>query len=113
MKIRLTMVGRHVAAQVRAEVDALRRAVDAGDMDAVDAATASLLELTVDCRSVDLSEEHWRTLMNNIRSKAPDFESRYLLPGELFVSVFPGAAADDHVLELPIDSAAGEDETDV
>jgi hypothetical protein len=113
MKIRLAIISRDIFSQVRAEVDMLLRAVNEGNMDGVDAATAQLLELTVDCRSVDLSEEDWRMFLNGIREKNPAFESRYLLPGEVCASIFPTITANDYVLELPLDEDAGEDEINV
>jgi len=79
----------------------------------VDAATAHLLELTVNCRSIDLSEDEWRTFLNEIRAKNPEFESNYLLPGDICVSLFPTIAAGDYVLELPIDGDMEEEEVDV
>ena len=57
MKIRFAIVNSDLLAQVRAEVDVLLHAVNSGDMDGVDAATAHLLKLPVDCRSIDLSED--------------------------------------------------------
>lgn len=64
MKIRFAIVSSDLLAQVRAEIDVLLRAVNAGDMDGVDAATALLLKLTVDCRSINLSEGEWRTFLD-------------------------------------------------
>ena len=113
MKIRFAIVSPGLLAQVRAEVDILLCAVNAGDMDGVDAATAQLLELTVDCRSTDLSVDEWRTLLNEIRAKNPEFESNYLLPGDVCGSLFPTISAGDYVLELPIDGDMGEEEVDV
>ena len=113
MKIRFAIVSPDILAQVRAEVDMLLRAVNAGDMDGVDAATAQLQELTVDCRLLDLSEDEWRTFLNEIRGKNPEFESNYLLPGEVCVSLLPTITAGDYVLELPIDGDMREEEVDV
>ena len=113
MKIRFAIVGSDLLALVRAEIDVLLSAVNAGDMDGVDAATAHLLKLTVDCRSIDLSEDEWRTFLNEIRAKNPEFESNYLLPGDICVSLFPTITAGDYVLELPIDGDMGEEEVDV
>ena len=42
MKIRMSIVSAALAAEVQADVDRLRHAVEVGDMDAVDAATARL-----------------------------------------------------------------------
>ena len=114
MKIRFAIVSPGLLAQVRAEVDILLCAVNAGDMDGVDAATAQLLELTVDCRSIELSEEEWRAFLSEIRAKHPEFESSYLLPGTICAPLFPNlSVADDYVLELPIDGDMEEEEANV
>ena len=113
MKIRFAIVNSDLLAQVRAEVDVLLHAVNSGDMDGVDAATAHLLKLTVDCRSIDLSEDEWRTFLNEIRVKNPDFKSNYLLPGDICVSLFPAIEDGDYVLELPIDGDMEEEKVDV
>jgi hypothetical protein len=113
MKLRMTIVSPGIAEQARAEVDMLRRAVDAGDLDRADAATACLLELTAACRSIDLSEEDWREFVTEVRRGNPAFESSYLLPGEVCASLFPTITASEQVLELPIDGETGEDEIDV
>lgn len=113
MKIRMSVVSAALAAEVQSEVDRLRHAVEVGDMDAVDAATARLLTLTVDCRSIELSEEAWRAFTNDIRTRLPAFESNYLLPGTLCASLFPTIGASEQVLELPIDDDKDEDEIDV
>lgn len=81
MKIRFAIVGSDLLALVRAEIDVLLSAVNAGDMDGVDAATALLLKLTADCSSIDLFEDEWRKFLNKIRLKNPEFKSNYLLPG--------------------------------
>lgn len=109
MKIRMSVVSAAPAAEVQSEVDRLRHAVEVGDMDAVDAATARLLTLTVDCRSIELSEEAWRAFTNDIRTRLPAFESNYLLPGTLCASLFPTIGASEQVLELPIDDDTDED----
>jgi len=83
-------------------------------MDGVDASTARLLELTVDCRSIELSEEEWRAFLSEIRAKNPEFESSYLLPGTICAPLFPNlSVADDYVLELPIDGDMEEEEANV
>lgn len=104
MKIRCAIISHNLLAQIRAEVDVLLHAVNVGDMDGVDASTARLLELTVDCRSIELSEEEWRAFLSEIRAKNPEFESSYLLPGTICAPLFPNLSiTDDYVLELPID----------
>ena len=113
MKIRFAIVNSDLIAQVQAEIDTLICAVNAGDMDGVDAATALLLKLTADCSSIDLSEDEWRKFLNRIRLKNPDFKSNYLLPGDICAPLFPAIAASDYVLELPIDGDMEEEEADV
>lgn len=110
MKIRLAIVGSDILSQVQTEIDVLLRAVNAGDMDGVDAATADLLKLTVDCRSIELSEEEWRKFLDDIRRKHLGFESNYLLPGDICTPLFPIIKAGDYVLELPIDGDMEEEE---
>lgn len=113
MKIRFAIVNSDLLAQVRAEIDVLLHAVNTGDMDGVDAATAHLLKLTFDCRSIDLSEDEWRTFLNGIRVKNPEFKSNYLLPSDICAPLFPTIAYGDYVLELPIDGDMEEEKFDV
>ena len=113
MKIRFAIVNSDLLAQVRTEVDVLLHAVNSGDMDGVDSATAHLLKLTVDCRSIDLSEDEWRTFLNEIRVKNPDFKSNYLLPSNICAHLFPEISDGDYVLELPIDGDMEEEKVDV
>ena len=113
MKIRFAIVNSDLLAPVRAEVDVLLHAVNSGDMDGVDAATAHLLELTVDCRSIDLTEDEWRTFLNEIRAKNPEFKSSYLLRGDICAPLFSKIADGDYVLELPIDGGMEEEKVDV
>jgi hypothetical protein len=103
VKVRLAIISPQLLAEVRREVEMLRAAVNAGDMDGVDAVTAKLLTMTARCPSVDLPEKKWREFLGGIRTNDPSFESTYLLPGELCTSVLPTASADDFTLELPID----------
>jgi len=111
MRIRFAVVSPDLLQRVRDEVDVLQRAVNTGDMDGVDTATARLLELTVDCRSIELSEGEWRAFLDEIRAQNPEFESSYLVPGIICAPLFPLiSVASDYVLELPIDSdMQGED----
>ena len=113
MKIRFAIVRPDILTQVRAEVNRLQSAVDAGDMDGVDAATAKLLAWTADCQSVDLPEDEWRAFLHGIRIKNPEFQSNYLLPGEICADILPTVAAIDFVLELPIDGDPGKESADV
>jgi len=110
MKIRFAMISPVILPKVQSEVDALVRAVNAGDMAAVDTATAKLLELTADCHSVDLTEKEWKAFLADIRSQNPAFQSSYMLPSELCTSIFPTATKGGFVLELPMDGDDGEGE---
>lgn len=103
MKIRFSIIRPDILGQVRHEVEALRKAVDSGDMDGVDCSTEKLVALTDHCHSVDLTEEQWRAFVSGIRKKSPEFKSDYLLPGELCSEIIPAVDANDCVLELPID----------
>ena len=107
MKIRFAIVSSDLLAKVRAEVKVLLRTVNSGDMDGVDAATAHLLKLTDNCRSIDLSEAEWRTFINE------DFKSNYLLPGDICAPLFPEIEDGNYVLELPIDGDMEEEKIDV
>ena len=113
MKIRFAIVSSDLLAKVRAEVDVLLRAVNTGDMARVDSTTANLLKLTADCRSIDLSEDEWRTFLNKIRAKNPDLKSNYLLPGDICTALFSTIEDGDYVLELPIDGDMEEENVDV
>jgi hypothetical protein len=109
MRIRFAIVSPDILAQVRAGIHMLQHAVNSGDMNGVDTATEKLLALTADCHSVDLTEEEWRVFLSKIRSTIPDFQSNYLLPGEVCVSILPEVSAQDSVLELPFDEETGEE----
>ena len=113
MKIRFARIDPEHLAPVRAEVDLLSRAVNAGDMAGVDGATEKLLALTSACPSVDLSEQAWRAFMDGLRATDPGFQSNHLLPGEVCASILPTASASDLVLELPIDDPSDEEAFDV
>lgn len=113
MKIRFAIVSSYLLAKVRAEVDVLLRAVNTGDMARVDSTTENLLKLTADCRSIDLSEDEWRTFLNEIRAKNPNLKSNYLLPGDICTALFSTIEVDDYVLELPIDGDMEEENVDV
>lgn len=108
MKIRFSIISPDILAQVRSTVDLLSHAVESGNMDVVDITTDKLLALTAGCHSIELSEKEWRVFLDGIRSKNPEFQSNYLLPGEICTSIFPTVTATDCVLELPIDGDEGE-----
>lgn len=113
MKIRFAILTPDILAQVRAEVEMLRDAVNTGNMDSADIATKKLLALTVDCRLVDLSEEQWRVFLDGVRSRNTAFQSNYLLRGEICADILPTVDANDLVLELPIDGEIEMEDVDV
>lgn len=113
MKIRFAIVGSDLIDAVRIEAGRLQQAVNTGDMDQVDDATTRLLALTADCPSTALTEQAWRSFLDDIRARDPGFQSGYLLAGKLGTSIFLDIATEDHVLALPIDDATDEEPTDV
>ena len=113
MKIRFAIVRPDILPQVRAEVETLRTAVNAGNMEGVDVATAKLLALTAGRHAVELSEEEWRVFLDGLRSKNPEFQSDYLLPSEVCAGILPTVVANDFVLELPIDGPTEKEGADV
>lgn len=60
-----------------------------------------------------MSEVDWRAFLATLRNTDPAFESRYILPGTLCTGIFPAATAADHVLELPIDDDAAQEDAGV
>jgi hypothetical protein len=60
-------------------------------------------------RSIDLSEDEWREFLAEIRAKNPAFQSDYLLPSEVCSEIFPNAASETMVLQLPFDEEGGDD----
>jgi hypothetical protein len=113
MKIRLFIVPASILDEVRRDAEVLRSAVNTGDMDGVDAATAKLVELTTECPTIDLTEEAWRDFLREIRSKKPGFEANYLLPGDVFSEILPDVEPGDWVLELPVDDESGREDSHV
>lgn len=109
MKIRLAVIPVQDLTRARAIVDALRSAVNAGDMDKVDAATGELTALTHGYSAIDLSEDEWREFLLETRGKNPAFSSDYLLPGQVCSAFFPNMKTETVVLQLPIDEEGGGD----
>jgi hypothetical protein len=102
MRIRVTAIPRDFLAHIRPLVDELRNAVNAGDMNGMDAATERLMAATAMEHSIDLSEEEWRRFLAEIRAKNPAFQSDYLLPGEVCSPLFANIASETMVLQLPM-----------
>jgi len=109
MRIRLAVVPLDNLARVRPLVDALRNAVNAGDMDGMDAATEKLMSMMALEPSIGLSEEEWQRFLAEIRAKNPAFQSDYLLPGEVCSPIFSSVTSNAMVLQLPIDKKESDD----
>ena len=105
MKIRLSIIQPDLLGQVRNEVEKLSSAVNAGDMATVDESTDTLVALTANGESIELTEAEWRAFLDRIRSKQPTFQSNYLLPGDLCADILQTATASDWILELPIEES--------
>ena len=101
MKIRLAVIPPDELTVVMRLTGDLRTAVNAGDMDGVDAATEGLVAVTVKTRSVDITEEEWRGFLAEVRARNAAFQSDYVVPGQLCAQFFPDATADTMVLQLP------------
>lgn len=109
MKIRFALIPLVELARIQPLVDALRTAVNAGDMDGIDKSTAELATLTAGAQAAELSEEEWRRFLGEIRGKNPAFQSDYLLPSEVCSSLFAKAVPGAMVLQLPLDDKEGDD----
>lgn len=109
MRIRLAVIPPDNLGRVHSLVEALRRAVNAGDMDGLDTATEELLSLTSGGQLVDLPEGQWRRFLAETRSRNPAFQSDYLLFGGACTQFFPQAAPTAVVLQLPIDEKEDDD----
>ena len=109
MKIRLAILPPDELAVVKRLAGDLRTAVNAGDMDGVDAATARLMAVTAKTRSVDITEEEWRGFLAEVRARNAAFQSDYVVPGQLCAQFFPEATADTMVLQLPFTKREGDD----
>lgn len=103
MKIRLFAVPTEYLPSVHIETDLLRRAVDAGNMEAMDAITEKLTSLSNQRSFVDLSEEEWKRVLKEIRAKDQTYQSDYLVPGKYLQRFFSGDVSGATLLQLPIE----------
>ncbi len=101
MKIRLAVIPPDDLADVIRLTGHLRNAVNAGDMDAVEATTEELLAVTAKTRSVDISGAEWRSFLTEVRANNAAFQSDYVVPGRLCSRFFPGETTDAMILQLP------------
>lgn len=108
MKIRLAVIPPDELTAVMRLTGDLRTAVNAGDMDNVDAATEKLVALTAKARSVDITEEEWRRFLAEVRARNAAFQSDYVVPGEFCSQFFPNATEDTMVLQLPFTEREGD-----
>lgn len=109
MKIRLAVISPDDVAGVLRLTGDLCTAVNAGDMDGVDAVTQKLLAVTAKMRSVDITEAEWRRFLAEVRARNAAFQSDYLVPGELCSQFFPEATTETKVLQLPFTEREGDD----
>ena len=109
MKIRLAVIPLDDLPQLDTLIDALRNAVNTGDMSSIDTATDKLLALRNVEHLVDLSEEEWQKFLADIRTRNPAFKSDYLISGEVCSQIFPNITSKMMVLQLPFDEK-GEDD---
>ena len=109
MKIRLAAIQLDDLPQLAPLINALRNAVNTGDMSSIDTATNNLLSLTNVEHLVDLTEEEWQKFSAQIRIKNPAFQSDYLISGEVCSQIFPNITSKMKVLQLPFDEKEGED----
>ncbi|MFA4943301.1 MAG: hypothetical protein WC789_01200 [Lentisphaeria bacterium] len=109
MRIRLAVIPPDDLADVIRLTGHLRNAVNAGDMDVVEAATEELLAMTAKTRSVDISESEWRSFLAEVRSNNAAFQSDYVVPGNLCSQFFPGETTDAMILQLPFAEREGDD----
>lgn len=101
MRIRLSLIPPDDLAAVIRLTGHLRNAVNAGDMDVVEAATEQLLAITAKMLSVDISESEWRRFLGVVRTNNAAFQSDYVVPGFLCSRFFAGETTDAMVLQLP------------
>ena len=109
MKIRLTKIPADKIVDIQGLADALRKASNAGDMDAVDKTTAELISLTSEMNSTEISEEQWKQWVTTTRANKPDFQSDYLIAGDMCKQFFIEDLSNSIVLQLPIEEQEGND----
>lgn len=109
MKIRLAIIPPDAVAGIMRLAGDLRSAVNAGDMDGVDAATKKLMAVTANSRAVEVSEEEWRRFLAEVRTRNATFQSDYVVPGQLCSQFFPEVTAETMVLQFPFTEREGDD----
>lgn len=108
MRIRLAVIPPDELTVVQRLTGDLRTAVNAGDMDGVHAATNGLLAVTAKRYSMDITEEEWRGLLAETRSRDAMFQAHYIVPGQPYTKFFPQATADTIVLQFPFSESESE-----
>jgi hypothetical protein len=109
MRVRLAVIPPDELTVVMRLTGDLRSAVEAGDMDGVDAATEKLVAVTAKTRSVDITEEDWRRFLAAVRARNAALQSDYVVPGQLCSQFFPDATVETMVLQLPFTEREGDD----
>lgn len=109
MKIRIAIIPPEDLPVVTRLAADLRNAVNAGDMEGVDATTEKLMAVTEKMRSVDISEEEWCAFLSEVRARNEAFESDYVIAGQECLRFFPDAAAGTMVLQFPFSERKADD----
>ncbi len=102
MKIRLAIIPPNNLDSIVHLASDLRCAVNAGDVDGVDAVTEQLMVVTTNMRSADISLKKWHKFLNEIRIKDATFQSDYIASGRFFSPFFPEATEETIVLQFPL-----------
>ncbi|HOD20415.1 MAG TPA: hypothetical protein PKM02_09495 [Candidatus Fermentibacter daniensis] len=103
MKVRLVLIPPDDLSSISDMVEQLRKAVDKGDMDALDTSTEELIASTAAMMIHDLDIEDWRNIIDDYRLRKGQSGADYLVPVEMYHEYFPGSSADAAVLQIPYD----------
>lgn len=110
MKVRLAVIPPTELSRVTNIVEQLRKAVDNGDMDALDASTEVLIAATSTMRTHDLDVEEWRKTLAEYRRLREGFSGAdYLVSGEMYLDYFSDSTAETTVLQIPYDELEYDD----
>ena len=109
MKVRLALIPPDDLSSISDMVEQLRKAVDKGDMDALDKSTDELIASTDAMMTHDLDVEEWRDILAEYRLRKGRSGTDYLVSGEMYPEFFPGSSADIAVLQIPYDEQECDD----
>jgi hypothetical protein len=109
MKVRLAVIPPTDLSRVSDIVEQLRKAVDNGDMDALDASTTELIATTSTMRTHELDVEEWRKILAECRLREGFSGADYLVSGEMYLDFFSDSTAETTVLQIPYDEQEYDD----